>query len=250
MRRGYVKSPIQLRSPQNRGGVDPLITIISELEGIKMLLLEKIDEVETFKEKLLKINKGDKGDPGPQGNSIRGPRGPKGDFVVGPEGPQGPEGKQGPKGESIMGPMGPEGRPGKDAKPEEVVQMIKEKKLLKMEHIDGLNETIASYRNQLAGKHYGTAAVRGGGDTVTAGSNVTITTNANGQKVISASSGGVGAWSTPAEAVNGVTTVFTVTAEPTDVVSDGVLLYPGVGYTYAALQITLTNPPGIFVRYR
>jgi hypothetical protein len=65
------------------------------------------------------------------------------------------------------------------------------------------------------------------------------------------SSSGVGAWSTPAETPDGIITVFTVGGSaPTDVSSDGVLLFEGVGYTYAAGQITLSNAPTQSVRYR
>jgi hypothetical protein len=88
----------------------------------------------------------------------------------------------------------------------------------------------------------------GGGDLVRAGSGIAITTNNIGAKVISAS-GGV-AWSTPTGTVNGTNTVFTVASEPTEVLSDGTIFVDGAGYSYAALTITLTNPPASFIRYR
>lgn len=89
----------------------------------------------------------------------------------------------------------------------------------------------------------------GGGDLVRAGDGITITTNGIGAKVISAT-GGAGSWSTPAETPNGSTTVFTVTAEPTDVVADGITYYDGAGYTYASLSITFDSAPVSYVRYR
>ncbi len=49
--------------------------------------------------------------------------------------------------------------------------------------------------------------------------------------------------------INGSNQVFTVTAEPTAVIADGTTLFEGLGYTYAALSITLDNPPISFVRY-
>lgn len=67
-----------------------------------------------------------------------------------------------------------------------------------------------------------------------------------------ASSGtGVGAWSTPAESPDSSNLIFTVgSSAPTDVISDGVNLFNGAGYTYAAGQITFVNPPTQYVRYR
>jgi hypothetical protein len=64
--------------------------------------------------------------------------------------------------------------------------------------------------------------------------------------------GGVGAWSTPAETPNGSIQTFTVGSEaPTDVVADGVNYYSGAGYTFAGGQITFTDiQPVNFVRYR
>lgn len=84
------------------------------------------------------------------------------------------------------------------------------KKNLKVEHITGLKAEIDSYRNQLAGKHYGRdTMIRGGGDTVTAGTNVTITTDVNGKKVIAASSAGNLNPQKPSGTINGVNKVFT-----------------------------------------
>ncbi len=58
---------------------------------------------------------------------------------------------------------------------------------LKTTHIDGLDQTISAFKNQMKP---GVGYLHGGGDTVTAGSNITITTNAAGQKVISSTGGG------------------------------------------------------------
>lgn len=71
------------------------------------------------------------------------------------------------------------------------IKKIVEGKMLTQEHITGLTDTLTSYRAQLAGKHYGKDTwARGGGDTVKAGSNVTITSNPDGTKSISASGTG------------------------------------------------------------
>lgn len=76
----------------------------------------------------------------------------------------------------------------------DVVRDIVQNKRLKTSDIEGLRNEIDSYRNQLAGKHYGKDTwARGGGDTVAAGTNVTITVDENGNKVISAQGGSGGA---------------------------------------------------------
>jgi hypothetical protein len=53
---------------------------------------------------------------------------------------------------------------------------------------------------------------------------------------------------TPSQVPNGSITVFTVSAQPRWVVSDGITYFEGFGYTYAALQITFTTPPSSIVR--
>jgi len=61
------------------------------------------------------------------------------------------------------------------------------------------------------------------------------------------------AWKTPTESPDGVITAFTVSVGvslPVDVVADGITMYSGAGYTYASGQITFTNPPTQYVRYR
>ena len=91
---------------------------------------------------------------------------------------------------------------------------------LKTENIDGLEQTIAAFRHQITTKGY----IHGGGDTVGAGTNVTITT-VNGTKIINASGGGGFTILNTASAVNNSNQTFvfsTATAQPTFVVLDGV----------------------------
>lgn len=128
-----------------------------------------------------------------------------------------------------------------------------EKKGISLPEIQKIETRFAEIRSQIA---QGSApynpppgSKRGGGDTVVAGSGIVITNTVNGNKQISAS-GTAAAWKTPPETPNGVTTAFTVTSEPTEVVADGATLFDGAGYTYAALTITFVNPPAIFVRYQ
>lgn len=68
---------------------------------------------------------------------------------------------------------------------EKIMQLPEDKFKVKIANVEGLDQTIAAFRNQLARGY-----LHGGGDTVTAGTNVTITTNSQGQKVISAVGGG------------------------------------------------------------
>lgn len=135
--------------------------------------------------------------------------------------------------------------PATDALVSQVMEQLKGKKV-SIADIDGIEQRFAELRNHIsASKEW-----RGGGDTVVAGTGVTITDTVNGNKRISAS-GGVGAWQTPVESPNGVITTFTVGGSaPTDVVADGASFYQGAGYSYAAGQITFDNPPAQYVRYR
>lgn len=139
---------------------------------------------------------------------------------------------------------------GEDATPAQtIVAMVMEglaQKPLDMGQIKGLDAKLAEIHNHVRAQ----GQWRGGGDTVVAGTGVTITNTVNGNKSISAS-GGVGAWQTPVEVPNGVITAFTVgLVAPTDVVADSSSFFNGAGYTYAAGQITFDNPPTQYVRYR
>lgn len=139
---------------------------------------------------------------------------------------------------------------GKDAQVdyEKLFGMVKEK--LTVDHIPGLRGEIDSYRHQVAGKVYGKDTwARGGGDTVVQGTGVTITPNANGQKVISATGGGGSNPLIPTGTVDGMNQVFGVVSRPSSVVADGITYYENHGYVYSALQITLDSPPAQYIRY-
>lgn len=83
------------------------------------------------------------------------------------------------------------------------------------------------------------------------GSGITATVDNFGVVHISAI-GSAGSWSTPPEAVNrdGSVLVFTTTSQPNEVLADGVIYVENFGYTYAGGQITLTNGPTQYIRYR
>lgn len=126
---------------------------------------------------------------------------------------------------------------------EDTLKQLVSKKKLTVKDIDGIDEYIASIRRavMLGGN------VRGGGDTVAAGSGVTITTS-NGVKTINAA-GGVSV-ETPTGTVDGSNTVFTVSNAPVFIVVDGVNKYETLHYTYVAGTITITDgaPPVQFIR--
>lgn len=82
----------------------------------------------------------------------------------------------------IPGKRGKAGRPGTTSTAEQVLNLLKEKKL-RPEHVEGLEQTLSAIKNANSG-------FRGGGDTVVAGTGVTITNTVNGNKQISVASSG------------------------------------------------------------
>lgn len=221
-------------------------------ESLEKSIEEAVARSEAAVARASQIQKGERGEKGERGLSVKGERGPKGEK--GDKGDKGDDGKTPTIDiEAIVSkvvaqltiPM--DGRDGKDAvfDYEEVKKRVKnELGKVKVEDIEGLNPALEKML-----KNHG-AYIHGGGDTVAAGSNVTITTNSAGAKVINAATAS-GTWSTPPETPDGVTTVFTVGASaPTDVVADGIQYYEGAGYTYAASQITFDSAPTQYVRYR
>lgn len=171
------------------------------------------------------------GEAGADGETIVGPQGEQG--IQGEAGPQGEKGERGERGlqgdrgekgdQGIAGKDGEKGKDGKNGTDATVdipafadkmaEYMLKEKKLT-TKHIgdftDGLEQTLRPIRSLVTG-------FRGGGDTVGAGSGITIT-NTNGVRVISAS-GGAG-FQVPTGTVNGVNQTFVFTTAPNVIVVD------------------------------
>jgi len=77
-----------------------------------------------------------------------------------------------------------------------------------------------------------------------------LTRKADGTFNFQTPTGGAGGITveTPPETPNGVTTAFTVTAEPQWMVADGTTYFANNGYTYAALTVTFTIAPSASVR--
>lgn len=123
------------------------------------------------------------------------------------------------------------------------------KKKLSIKHLDdfneGLEQTIAPIRHLANG-------FRGGGDTVIAGTNVVITSDASGKKVINALGGGFTIL-LPTETPNGTLAVFTfpsATAKPSYLVVDyaqkpATAKNGSVNWTWnnSTKQATLSTPP-------
>lgn len=130
-------------------------------------------------------------------------------------------------------------------------ELHKGKRKLSVKHIgdftDGLEQTMRPIRSMIAG-------FRGGGDVVTAGSNITITTDSNGKKVITGLSGAGFTPLTATETPDGSITVFTfalASTQPSFILADGVWKEPTdqdgvtVNWTWDAgtKKATLTIPP-------
>lgn len=172
--------------------------VLQEVGTVKSLA----DEVRSQMKRIVALPKGDKGDPGKPGRDARGLPGKDGvDGAPGKDGYTPIKGKdyftKNEKEELTVSILQRIRLPKDGETPvvdydlaaKKTVELIIKEQLLDTNSIKGLRNEISSYRNQLAMKQ---AGQHGGGDTVTAGSGITITTNSDGIKVISATGGGVG----------------------------------------------------------
>ena len=152
----------------------------------------------------IKGDKGDKGDVGPRG--FDGKQGEQGKFVTGPKGDKGDRGDKGdtgPAGNDGRSIVGPPGKNGKDAS-------LKD---LTIDKVMGLRKEL----DRLDKKR---------GETILGGS-------AQRAPVI------LSATQTP----NGVITAFTFAYKPIEIVSDGISILPGGGWTWSGTTATLSIPP-------
>lgn len=131
---------------------------------------------------------------------------------------------------------------------DKVVEMLQTDKKLNVKHIEGfaegMEQTLSPIRRLAAG-------FRGGGDTVKAGSNITITTDINGKKVIAASGGGTSTIYSEVLTDSGDHQNFTSAHTITSVLSlqdgtgRGVPLKDASGntnYTFSGTTLTLAAP--------
>lgn len=178
-----------------------MVKMMADLMALHKEFLVKHGELKSFISDLYKTKT--KGEPGKS--------------IIGPQGPQGEPGRTYTAQELLMllQPVLPVPQAGKDAvitqrhidmaatlvakkikipklNPEidpmkiiDIVLNMPEGKRLTTKHIDGLEQTIEAIKNQT--KH---GYLHGGGDTVKAGTNITIVQNSDGTKTITSSGGG------------------------------------------------------------
>jgi hypothetical protein len=207
-------------------------------------------------------------------NMVKGDKGEKGEIgLIGNKGEKGEKGDKGEQGiQGIVGKDGMDGADGKDAifdeekiireviskipKPKDGVNgkdgkdaEIKDELITKAlePHIKNLHSSISRAIDGMPrGSNYG-----GFIETqLKAGNNVTISKDATGAWVVASTGGGggVGAWT--ALSVDGTTTVFAVSKQPTDVLADNSFMIQNFGYTYSAGFITFNNPPQNMASWR
>lgn len=191
-----------------------------------------------------------------------GPPGP-----IGPQGPQGDRGERGEQGASITGPAGKDGQDVSEIEPKILAERLNTLTgAIKAKVIEGLPEKFdirdlkhgGKYQLELRdikGARLDTPSrgdvssdmrYHGGGDVVTAGTNITIVTNASGQKVISATSGGLSIVAITGT-INDSNVSFTALSQPTLLIINGGTYQQAGGaitWTYVAGIITLSSPVG------
>lgn len=170
----------------------------------------------------IEMLKGDKGDIGPMGPAGKdGKNGLDGRSITGPRGPQGAPGVRGERGsDGSNGINGKDGQNGISPTIDyqkiiaDVISQLTSGKKLKPEHIDGLTKGLGKLEEFLKLGGY-----RGGGDTIAAGTGVTISIDVNGKKVINASAAS-GGFQQPTGTVNGSNQVFVWATAPKVIIVD------------------------------
>lgn len=207
-----VKSPLQAQL----GSPLFLVKLASDLLKVHAQFLSKVDEfigesknLSAERARIIELPEGKQGLRGEKGDSIVGPAGPQG--VKGRDGVDGKDGHDGLDGmpadintiAELAASLITQPKDGESPALEAVVEAVLE--AIKIEdRLESFRTEMASYRNQLAGKSYGKDTwARGGGSTVSAGANITLTPLPNGTVQINASGGGSG---------TNVTTQYSLTA--------------------------------------
>lgn len=243
------KSPIQLKRAPS------IIGMMDELYALKKLLTEKIGSYESKIDGIKRLHE----DMIAKAHSVES-RLNQIAVIQGPEGPQGKPGAtmKGDPGEPAVIDYGfliteimdklPAPKDGvsptidEEKLLEALFKRIKQKGL-KLSDIVGLEETITSFSNRMMHKE---PYMHGGGDTVAAGSGVTIT-NTNGTKVISSTGGAALSIIAVAGTIDDSNVSFTAASEPTLLNVNGAFYQKTGGsytWTYVAGTITLNNPVG------
>lgn len=271
IQRRSIRSPIQLApAPQPKLGdsIDSIVQLVRELEGYRDQLPALIENAHAELARAKEVQKGDQGE---KGESVYTPedlephiqRVAQMVFDRMPMPEDGKDGKDGMPGAKpvfgkdymtqahqaqIVQQVAERFRQPEDGKTpdidhtaiaSDVIAQIVSGKLLKAGHIDGLEQTMTSYRSQLA---RGDGYVHGGGDTVKAGTNVTLTRNPDGTTSINATGGGGGGTAVYGEVVTGSGTSWTLANAPTAgtlrLYANGQRLTLTVDYTLSGTAIT------------
>lgn len=211
--------------------------IQSEIERLKKefetWLISAMHEAQKKIDEVSKMQRGERGMVGGRGEKgERGGDGPKGD--AGERGPVGPRGETPIAG--IDFPLPKDGIDGKDASPEEVLNYIRKLpkgKKLKIADTDMLQEVLDALSRQMSERKFG-GEMRGGGDTVAAGSGISISRSSNGVTTISSSAGSV----VENEIIAGSGTTFTLANTP---VAGSVKLYAARNRIYPTTDWTISG---------
>lgn len=221
-------------------GMQRVIELVHELEGLKSQWASAIDEANNLTKTIQKGDKGDRGFTGAKGDKgDTGNQGEKGN--IGETGPAGKDGKDGitPDTESIKRAVIAV-MPFIDQKDEQepelnmdmFTKMIEEHPALKRVS-DSIKSIDARTRQYL----------HGGGDTVDAGSGISITTNSNGRKTITNT--GTAVNYADGETAGGSGTAWTLAHTPTagseKIYANGQRLQLTTDYTIVGANITTVN---------
>jgi hypothetical protein len=132
------------------------------------------------------VSKVKKGNPGEEGKP--GPKGEPGKSIRGPEGKQG---KPGRDGRGIKGDRGEAGKDGREISKKELLKKINDiDNGIKIKTISGLDAFLKNLQRAIREKVVGGAQKRGGGMTIEAGSNITLTRQSNGIWVVASTAAG------------------------------------------------------------
>lgn len=189
-----------------------------------------------------KGEKGDKGDKGERGNA-------------GARGPQGPQGEKGEKGD--IGPSVDEARIIQDISANVLKTLLPitegtasdASSALKQEISKAVETAVKDLKNQIESDRkksqvfQGTGYVHGGGDTVDAGTGISISV-VNGKKVITATGTASINPITVTGTVDDSNTTFTASSAPSMVNINGAFYVHGHGVTISGTNITTDNPVG------
>lgn len=208
VRTPLVRRPVPSLQSGDMGNVFMLIQALHEVKELYEKLQAGMQAVEDAKAAFSTVKAGP---PGPIGVGIKGEKGDKGDSVkladvVAAVVPLVPRLDEDVLIEKVLKKVRKpkDGRAGKDAEPFDmsVIEKMLEGRKFRLEHVEGLEQTLSVFKNFMA-----RGGVRGGGDTVGAGTGISIV-NIGGVRVISATSSGANVATeqlTPTQAGSSVT---------------------------------------------